>query len=200
MPVCWRFPSPSASQASHDDKGAADAASKAQYPKTKKPQPTKDQPQVVTGTAQQHVHPVTLHPLQPVPPQMAIRLQVIDHRLNRLPAPQTPPQPARHNAPPLPGQVHRCLPLGMTTVAAVHEHLLDRLARQDPDLGQRSLQRMTVIGILRQGHPAKDESAPVRGRYAYLHAELVPLVGLGMKFVSPSLVRFMSGVLKRIAA
>lgn len=99
-----------------------DATTKAQYPKTKEPQPTKVQLQIVTGTAQQHVHPVTHHVLQPVPPQMAVRLQVADHRI----------------------------------------------------------QRMSAIGIPRQGHPAEDKSSPVRGRNAHLHTDLVALVRLAL--------------------
>ena len=103
-----------------------------------------------------------------------------DHWSNRLPSLQTPPQPSCPHSLPLPGQIHRCLCLGMTTVTVVHKYLIDHPVRQAPDLVQRRLQRMPVIGIPRQGHPAENKSAPVRGRNAHLHAELVSPVCLAL--------------------
>ncbi len=99
-----------------------------QAPKTngKKPQRTENQLQVMTSTAPQYIHPTPFHPPEPVPPQMTIRFPMPNHRLDGLPTPEALPQSPGHNAPPLPGQVHRSLSLAIPPVAAVDEPLVDR--------------------------------------------------------------------------
>ncbi len=64
---------------------------------------------MVTGTAPQDIPPVALHSLEPVPSRMAIRFQMPDHGLHRLPPPQALLPPSGHEASPLPGPVYGSL-------------------------------------------------------------------------------------------
>ncbi len=52
----------------------------------KKPEPSQDQAQVVTGTTQQDIQLVAFCPFQVIAPQQPIGFQMTDHRFNRLAA------------------------------------------------------------------------------------------------------------------
>ena len=143
------------------------------------PQTFQDQPQIVSGTAQQHIHAVAFSALEMVAAQPAVMFQMTNDRLNRLATLQTFSD-AGANPALLSRDVYRTVGLIMTTVTAVHKHLLDGLSAESANLVQGRLQRVTVIRIARQSHPADHEVAAVGHRNAHLDPELVALMRLAL--------------------
>ena len=91
------------------------------------PQAFQDQPQIVSGTTQQHIDVVAFGALEMVASQPAIGFQMTNDWLNRLATFHTSPDTSGNPAL-LYRDVNRTVGLIMAALAAIHKHLLNALS------------------------------------------------------------------------
>ncbi len=145
-----------------------------------KPDLGQDFPQVVASSAQEGVHRVALHALEEVSSQQPVVLHVADLGFHG----RTPPEVSFQGVAELAGAADEDPapfygdPMGL--VASVHEGGLGDLTGEPFDLVELALQGVAVIGVIREGLDAHDETLLVGHGQAHLHPELVRLVGLAL--------------------
>jgi len=131
----------------------------------------------VPGSAQQRMDLVAQSAQKVVATQLAIRLHVPDHRLNRATPSQLPFHLRRQATFAAADENLRHSQL-VATVAAIYKSPLDRLAGDPFHLRDRPGQGVAVVGVARFGLHAQDKVVTVGHRHTYLDPKFELLVRL----------------------